>query len=287
MCEQSGRKPYPSDVTDAQWELLAPLIPEPSDQGRQASIPRRELVNGVLYVLRTGCSWRQMPHDLPNGKTVYHYFRQWKLQGIWEQAMTTLRRQARAALGRDPEPSAAIIDSQSIKTGPVRGIERGYDGGKRIWGRKRHLLVDTLGFVLAVIVHQAGLADRWGALLLLEGLRNRLPRVHHLFADHGYPPALHPWIAEHLGWTTEIVSGPIRRVPQLWVLIDGQPVRLPTPKPPPRRQPVPKRWVVERTFAWLTRFRRLARDYEGLPSSCEAFIQVAATRLCLKRLAPF
>lgn len=128
------RKPYPSDVTNAQWEILAPLIPEPGVWSPREPIPRRELVNGILYLLRTGCSWRQMPHDLPNGKTVYHYFRKWKLDGTWEKAMTSLRKHVRTQMGREEEPSAAIIDSQSIKTSPVRGHERGFDGGKKNLG---------------------------------------------------------------------------------------------------------------------------------------------------------
>jgi len=134
MTSQLARKPYPSDLTDAQWELLAPFIPEPGPESPREPVTRREIVNGILYVLRTGCSWRQMPHDLPNGKTVYHYFRRWKLDGTWEKAMTHLRRAVRTQMGRDPEPSAAIIDSQSIKTSPVRGIERGYDPGKKNLG---------------------------------------------------------------------------------------------------------------------------------------------------------
>ena len=134
MCEPLMRKRYPSDLTDAQWEILAPLIPEPAADSPREPIPRREIVNGILYLLRTGCSWRQMPHDLPNGKTVYHYFRLWKRAGIWDQAMSSLRREVRTQMGREPEPSAAIIDSQSIKTSPVRGSERGFDGWKKNLG---------------------------------------------------------------------------------------------------------------------------------------------------------
>lgn len=134
MFTQATRKPYPSDLTDAQWELLAPFIPEPSPDATRPTISRREIVNGVLYILRTGASWRQMPHDLPNGKTVHYSFRLWSKQGIWKQAMDALRPQARRDLGREEEPGAAILDSQSIKTGPVRGGERGFDGGKKNWG---------------------------------------------------------------------------------------------------------------------------------------------------------
>ena len=134
MTIQFNRKPYPSDLTDAQWELLAPFIPKRAAESPRKPIDRREIVNGILYLLRTGCSWKQTPHDLPNGKTVYHYFRQWKRDGTWEKAMTSLRKQARTQMGRDPEPSAAIIDSQSIKTSPVRSVERGYDAGKKNHG---------------------------------------------------------------------------------------------------------------------------------------------------------
>lgn len=134
MCNAVARKAYPSDLSDAQWDLLAPLIPEPSAQAARETISRREIVNAILYLLRTGCSWRQMPHDLPNGKTAYHYFRLWKRDGTWEKAMSSLRKQVRTQMGRDPEPSAAIIDSQSIKTSPVRGTQRGFDGGKKNLG---------------------------------------------------------------------------------------------------------------------------------------------------------
>jgi transposase len=134
MRTHSTRTPYPTDLTDAQWEILAPLIPEVSPNTTQETIPRREIVNGVLYVLRTGCVWRNMPHDLPNGKTVYHYFRKWKLSGVWQNAMTTLRKRTRQSINREEEPSAAIIDSQSIKTSAVRGSERGFDAGKKNLG---------------------------------------------------------------------------------------------------------------------------------------------------------
>jgi transposase len=162
MDEPIKRKRYPSDLTDAQWEMIEPSIPAVSAEATVPTIERREIVNAILHVLRTGCLWRQMPHDLPNGKTAHHYFRIWSQQGMWEPIMAHLRKRVRVENGRDPEPSAAIIDSQSIKTAPVRGTERGFDGGKKIYGRKRHVLVDTLGLLLAVKVHSAGIVDRKG-----------------------------------------------------------------------------------------------------------------------------
>jgi putative transposase len=159
MTNQPMRKSYPSDLTDAQWEILAPFIPEPGAGSPREPVSRREIVNGILYVRRTGGSWRQMPQDLPNGKTGYHSVRRWKRDGIWEKAMSSLRREVRTQMGRDPEPSAAIIDSQSITTSPVRGSERGFDAGKTIWGRTRSLLVETQGFLLAVSVPAANLTE--------------------------------------------------------------------------------------------------------------------------------
>jgi transposase len=136
MCEPASRKRYPSDLTDIQWQLIEPFIPKISPNATIETIERREIVNAILYVLRTGCSWRQMPHDLPNGKTAHHYFRIWTKQGIWEPIMTHLRKRVRTQMGRDPEPSAAVIDSQSIKTAPVRGTERGFDAGKKnLWAQ--------------------------------------------------------------------------------------------------------------------------------------------------------
>lgn len=266
------------------------MIPEPSSNATCPTISRREIVNGILYILRTGASWRQMPHDLPNGKTVHYYFRLWSKQGIWKQAVDALRSQARRELGREEEPSAAIIDSQSIKTGPVRGSERGFDQGKKIWGRKRVLLVDTQGFLLAVLVLAANVGEREAAVLLLQDLIGCFPRIRHLFADQGYTGPLLDWIKAHLGWETEILIRSKNKPPVNWeweaVLIDGQVV------PRPRRQGrgfelQPQRWKIERTFGWLIRFRRLARDYESLTESSEAFIQIAAIRLLLKRLTPF
>ena len=209
MCENNEtRKVYTSDVTDAQWQFLEPLIPVPSGEGRPAVIARREIVNAIFYMLRAGCPWRLLPHDFPKWQTVYSYFRDWKRDGTWERIHTTLRKQTREKMGRDPEPSAAIIDSQSIKTSAVRGDERGYDGGKKIQGRKRHILVDTQGFVLAVKVHAANIADRDGAKLLLEPLGDRFPRLQLIWADGAYTGQIRTWVRETLGFDLKIVQHP-------------------------------------------------------------------------------
>jgi putative transposase len=167
-----GRRAYPSDGTDEEWEILEPLIPQGKPGGRPVEIARREMVNAILYVLRSAYPWRYLPHEFPRWFTLYSYFRRWKLDGTWERIHHALRRDFRAAAGREPEPSAAIVDSQSIKTSPVRGDARGYDGGK-----KRHLLVDTLGLVRAVKVLAADITDREGGKMLLGTLQTKLPRL--------------------------------------------------------------------------------------------------------------
>jgi len=223
-----------------------------------------------------------MPHDLPNGKTVYYYFRQWKRDGTWERAMTALRKEARKKLKREEEPSAAIIDSQSIKTSGVRGTEKGYDGGKKIWGRKRHVLVDTQGFLLAVKVHAANISDKEGAKLLLAGKKSVFPRMEKLFGDYGYIGEVGMWIKEQVGWNLEVVAKEGKTAIERWLWVRNRAVRAERGKKgfTVKR----KRWIVERTLAWLIRYRRLARDYEGLPESSEAFIQIATIRLLLNRL---
>ena len=179
----SERKAYPSDLTDAEWEILEPLIPAISEEAAHVKYTRREIVNAILYVLRSGCPWRLLPNDLPAWGTVYDYFRQWQKQGIWDQALEALRKQMRKAQGRDEEPSAAVIDSQSIKTSAVRGSEKGYDAGKQIWGRKRHLLVDTRGNLMEVKVTGADDSDLAGGKKLGGLLRDRFPRMQLVWDD--------------------------------------------------------------------------------------------------------
>jgi putative transposase len=275
------RKAYPSDLTDAEWEILEPLIPAISEEAVHVKYTRREIVNGILYVLRSGCPWRLMPHDLPAWGTVHDYFRQWQKQGIWDQALEALRKQMRKKQGRDEEPSAAVIDSQSIKTSAVRGEAKGYDAGKKIWGRKRHLLVDTQGNLMEVKVTGADDSDLGGGKKLLEPLQERFPRMRLLWGDSHYGGQMVEWAKEHLGWIVQTV----RRL--------GTPHDANTIEPKPKAKAskgrftvLPRRWVVERAFGWIVRWRRLARDHEGLPQSSEAFIKISAFRRMLSHLAP-
>lgn len=284
MRRTMGRRAYPSDLTDEQWALLEPVIPQPSQDGRPVEIERREIVNAILYVLRAGCPWRYLPHEFPAWETVYYYFRRWEREDVWEQVLRTLRMHMRRRQGRDPEPSAAIIDSQSVKTGPVRGPEKGYDPGKKVWGRKRHLLVDTQGHLLAVKVSGAQLSDLEGAKRLLAPLRQLFPRLTHLWGDTHYAGSLIDWLKTHLGWTIEIVRR--WKVPARGILVPiGEEPEWDKLFPPGFRA-LPRRWVIEGSIAWISRIRRLARDVEGLPLCSEAFIILAMSRLLLLRLAP-
>ena len=264
---------YPSDLTDAEWALLSPFLPAAKPGGRPRSIDLRCMLNGLFYLVRTGCAWRYLPRDYGPWSTVYHSFRQFRRDGTWERVHARLREQARARAGRHPTPSAAIIDSQSIRT--HQGRPRGFDGGKKIWGRQRHLLVDTLGLLLKVVVHPARLHDRLGAKLLLGALGPGFPRLQLIWADQGYAGALRPWTTEHVGITLQVVYPWWRQLKRYMPdLLDDLGYQ-------PGFNVIPRWLVVERTRSWLGRSRRLSKDYERLTASSEALIYVTCIRLLL------
>ena len=255
---------YPTDLTDEQWKLIEPMLPRAKRRGRPRTDLRRVL-NALLYVVKAGCPWSLVPRDFPPGKTVYHIFRCWVRDQVWPALNARLRALVRAQAGKRARPTAAILDSQSVKSDPHGGAV-GFDGAKLIKGRKRHLLVDTLGLVLGVKVTTANTSERAGGRLLLSGLLGWLCWLRLIWADAGYAgPAFAQWVRD---WRPLLEIQIVRRAGGAH-----------------RFQPTPHRWIVERTFGWLMRHRRLVRDYETSTESAEAFVYLALIRLQLRRLA--
>ena len=257
------RRSYLTDLTDAAWDFIKSFIPcaqsNTKTGGRPEKYPKREIVNAILYVNTSGCRYVDLPHDLPPRSITWKYFDRWSRSGVWKKINTSLRKFVRLCVGRTEDPSVGIIDSQSVKATDI-AMESGYDAGKKIKGRKRHLLTDTEGLLLDVVVHSAGIQDRDGAKLLLHHAKKTLESIKKIFGDGGYAGKLIPWVHKKFDITLEIVK---RNELHKFVVL-------------------PIRWIIERTNAWVSKARRLAKDYEKKTLNQESMIYVRMIQLMLK-----
>lgn len=254
---------YATDLTDAQWYYIAPYALSEEDCGRPRTTDLREVINAILYISKSGCQWNMLPKDFPPKSTVHYYFKKWQTNGTWDEIMQALRESIRTKKGRNKNPSASIIDSQSVKTTSL--VEsKGYDGHKCIKGRKRHIAVDVLGLILYVVVHSAGMQDRQGGKLLMKKLLSIFPTIKKIWADGGYSgQPMIDWVTSIAACVFTVVTRP-RKTFKI----------------------VQWRWIVERTFGWLNFHRRLSKDYEYYNSSSEAWVKVAAINMMVHRLSP-
>ncbi len=256
---------YPSDLTDSQWEHIKDLLPAAKHLGRPRELEMRQVVNAILYVVVGGIQWRMLPRDFPKWQSVYYYFRQWRKAHVWQRLHDRLRAEVRHAAGRHKHPTAGCLDSQSVKTTQVPGL-RGFDAAKNINGRKRHLLVDTLGLLMTIVVTAASVQERDGARLVFARINGSGKKLRRLWVDGGYrSSSLTAWVTARFRFVLQVV---LRSEEQVGFVV------------------LPRRWVVERTFAWLNLHRRLSKDYEVLTDNSEAMIYIAMTRLMLRRLKP-
>jgi putative transposase len=256
-------KQYKSDLSDQEWTVLKPLVPVNEGPGRKMTLSLRRVLEAIFYVVRTGCQWRAMPGDFPNWNSVYYHFRKWVKDGTWRLINAALCKLERQKRGRKPQPTGAVMDTQSVKTTAL-AQERGFDGHKRVKGHKRHILTDTIGNLLDVVVHTADIADCKGAPPLIKKVAETFPTIQKIWVDGAYKGDLVDLVKETLDAVLEIVE---REAGQKGF------------------QVLPKRWVVERTFAWFEWYRRLSRDYERLLECSASMIYLASIKMMLKRIA--
>jgi len=264
MSTQTHRKPYPTDISDEAWEWIAPLLAQGTGPGRPRTVDIREIANAIFYLDKTGCQWEMLPHDFPDYRHVNYYYLEWTRNGVWDQVLAGLRELARVVAGKQLEPSAAVMDSQSVKT-TGHGEQRGYDAGKQVKGRKRHIVVDTLGLLLLVMVTPASMQDRDGGVQLCDEVQQQFARIKKIWADSSYRGELVEYVQLWCRFVLEIVKRPADQ--------RGFQVQ-------------PKRWIVERTLGWLNPFRRLSKDYEDTTTSSESMVKIAHIHILLRRMLP-